>query len=649
MGTRIAAENGYGEMFDLVDNRKEYFQAMIRIAATRTGNRAKKPQLKLLLIVMLLLLPAPGARAARSLAEAWQGIVRQPLERAGELPQLQAAICRFIKLQHRQQIDNASLYSLALIELSQRKGLPSEVRLELTRAAETISPDLAFPETELSRLYFKLGRYQDSLASFLFALEKFRNSHLESYYASTFFWLAIAFLPPALLLLLLLFFLAKYFRIVIEFGNLKLNRLGNQVLLGWGVLLAALIALVPAPLPGLLLLFLGLSLTACRRDILLLLATMTSLLIVPYAYEKGMLSLLALDSSFFRISRQSLTGIIPESKPAKRQQPARNQAQLILQLFSQAENARLRGQYRQATIFLEKIIDSGARLAPVFNNLGNLYLLRNMPHKSIPLYRKAIALAPSAPLPWYNLSLAYLNDSFNLTASSRALERAIQLQPELDTGPKGNGNGKRTISPEERSRPRFMPLTRNFFRLYANSLAGNETFLPEFLGRMMFPGAGRYSYLLLVMLELLLLGMVMKHTPANRRVCPRCGRLFHLAQAGRQQRLCFYCRPRPGRHGSPPPSPRLWRGRLAGVLLPGFYPFISNRRILSLLLLVAALLCGYNQAVCRTGIMAPFPPSTIWLKLLLPLLVWGLNFGLLLLLSYCDYRLAAGAESRRKG
>ena len=594
----------------------------------------------LLLLATVLLFPLPG-RAASPLEEAWQNLIRTPMTSADRI---RPAVRKFIRAQHASHLANASIYSQALLELANRPQLPDTVKIELARSAVEISPDLAFPETALSKILFQSGHYLQSFSVFLKAAKKFRNSRMESYYASTFFWLALAFLPLSLLLLTTFLLVARYYRTVSETGRLKLNRLGNLTLLATGTAVALLVILIPAPLPGLLLLALALATLATRRDNLLLTIIMVSLLAVPYAYEKGMLSLLALDSSFFKVSQQNISGLGPDHNEIELRQPASNRSQLVLQLFSQAEAARLRKEYQQAAIFLEKIIAKKVSLAAVYNNLGNLYLLLDQPEKSIPLYRKAISLKKNSGIPYYNLSQAYLRASFDLKESAKALETALRLSPELNRREESRDDFE--PAPTMEMELVFLPLPKDFYQRYADEQSGIETFLPEFIGKLIFPGAGRTSYFILVLATLGGLLFLTVKTPAERRICLACGRMFHLPRSASDHKLCPLCRPRPARSRQTPGGVenRLAISTVIGCLLPGYYQFTTNRQFYAMLFFIPLLLWIYNILICQTGILEPFPPSCAWLQIVLPMFIWGINLAVLVWLRYRDQR---GWSTRR--
>ncbi|MEA3333317.1 MAG: hypothetical protein U9Q58_06955, partial [Pseudomonadota bacterium] len=73
---------------------------------------------------------------------------------------------------------------------------------------------------------------------------------------------------------------------------------------------------------------------------------------------------------------------------------------------------------------------------------------------------------------------------------------------------------------------------------------------------------------------------------------------------------------------------------LGGLLLPGFYLFITDKFFIALCLLLPTLLYIYNLLICQTGIMNPFPPSTSWLTIILPLIIWSINLAIMALIYY---------------
>ena len=597
----------------------------------------------LALLLMILLNPAISCESS-PLGAAWQEIVQAP---GTSVQSLKTATNNFIQKQRQSNINNATIYSLALLEMAALPGLEEEVTKLLTTASIAISPDYSFPETALCKLLFQQQHYLESLSSLGRASHKFKNNPQENFYASTFFWLAIAFIPLALFLLGTLLMMIKYYRAFCEMGHIKLNRQGNFTLLAITTAIAVTVILVPAPLVGLLLLAGGISLLATRRDIITLALLLSTLLIVPLAYEKGMTSLLALDSSFLKAARHTASGLDNDSNLYNNnnevtvRQPATNQSQLLLQLFSQAETARLRGEYAKAEIFLEKIIADYIELSAVYNNLANLYLLQKKTDPTEAYYRKASQLEKNSGIPYYNLSQAYIRQSFNLEKSMQALQMAFKLNPALNQSP----NDDKGLDREENIKLIFMPLPENVYRHFADSQPGKETFLPEFLCRILFPGAASGLYYTVILLSLSGLLFLLKRAPANRNLCSLCGCLFHPSRKLKNKN-CPSCR-----QGDLPVAaafldsattktervkfkPFALMLNVGGIILPGFYQFISGNIFIAIGLFIPLLLWLYNFLICQTGIMEPFPPSTSWLTLIFPLLLWSINLAVLALTRY---------------
>ncbi|MBN2810161.1 MAG: tetratricopeptide repeat protein [Deltaproteobacteria bacterium] len=596
----------------------------------------------LLFLSFVLLLPAVSS-ADDPLEAAWQEFIKAP---ATSLQDLQPALDNFIQTEHQYHIRNATIYSLALLEMAARPALPEKLGNFLTRAAITISPDYAFPETALCKLLYAQQDYRASFSSLRLAIGKFKNNPQENFYASTFAWLAIAFTAIALFTLATLLLTLKYYRAFGEMGRLKLNRQGNVALLVTTVVIVLLVILVPTFLGGLLLLAAAISLLTTRRDTIALALLLATLLVVPLAYEKGMTSLLALDSSFLRAARQTASGLAtstdrgePEADSGSRR-PASNQSQLLLQLFNQAENARLRGEYTQAEIFLDKIIAEKIELGAVYNNLANLYLLQKKAAPAEAAYLKACDLEKESGIPFYNLSQAYIRQSFDLEKSSRALEQAFRLSPELNQGPNPDLN-QTSASRQNEADLIFMPLPVNIYHRFADSQPGKETFLPEFLHRVLFPGATSHIYYALILLFLGGLLLQAKRAPANRRLCAQCGRLFYPTRKLKNSE-CPACR-----LGRLPAATLLLHGegnedkplheervipllvRIGNITIPGFYQFFTGNLFIAIGLLLPLVLWCYNFLICRTGIMESFPPSTAWLTMVFPILLWSLSLSTL--------------------
>lgn len=591
-----------------------------------------------LILIWLFAYPTE-CRANPELNHLWHDIIQA----ATASPEsLQNAIDQFTSRQQQNDIKNATLYSLALLKLTENNELTPANRDILAAAAITISPDFSFPETAYSKLAFREHRYLTSFISFFKAVKKFRSNPLESLYAATFFWLAAVFTPLTLLFFFALFLSIKYYRAFCEMGYLNLSRKGSLAVLLSSLMAALLIIIVPTPLVGLLLLAVTIALLATRRDIIFITILTTTLLIVPFAYEKGMASLLALDSSFFKVARLSTSGInIPENV-AKSRQPATNQSQLALQLFSQAESARQRQEFSQAEVFLEKIISNRIEIGAVYNNLANLYLLQGRAKESEKLFIKAANLEKSSGIPYYNLSRAYIQQSFDLKKSSQALEMAFKRNPGLSADDTPDDN--LTTKLQNRNRLLFMSLPENFYRRYADAQPDKDIYLPEFLNKLIFPGTGRKLYFLLVMLTIGSLFYLGRRAPANRKICSECGRLFHPLQKLKEKQCPVCYLKKQSQTGSQlrditdrPNRPTLSLPtivRLAlGTLLPGFYPLISGNTYIAAGLMIPAILWLYNFIICQTRIMAPFPPSTEWLIFIVPLLVWTANIITLIMLT----------------
>ena len=595
------------------------------------------------LLLLILMWPAT-CRGDDLLGDAWQEITQAP---ETSIQFLEPALDHFIRKQRQNHIKNATIYSLALLEMAARPNLKEDVKTLLTTASITISPDYSFPETALCKLLFKQQHYLESWFRLVRAGKKFQTNSQENLYASTFFWLAATFTPLALFFLVTLLMTVKYYRAFCEMGRIKLNRRGNFTLLTITAAVSVIIVLVPAPLLGLLLLTSGISLLMTKRDAIISALLLSILLIVPLAYEKGMTSLLALDSSFLKAARHTASGLYDETDQPLLREPATNRSQLVLQLFSQAEAARLRKEYAKAGIFLEKIIHDKIELGAVYNNLANLYLLQDRPEKTEDLYALAIKLEKTSGVPYYNLSQTYIRQSFDLEKSLQALEQALKLSPDLNQSPVGDQDNRELEQPDN-MKLIFMTLPKNFYRRYADSQPDKDIFIPAFLRHILFPGAGSGLYFTIILLSLGGLLYQVKRAPANRRICTLCGRLFYPTRK-QKEKSCPACRlsnqptiatllgnfePQPD-PGNRPLTLMLTAG---GILLPGFYPFITGNIFIAIGLLLPTLLWFYNLLIIQTGIMGPFPPSTTWLTLILPILIWSINLVILVLMHYQQQR-----------
>ncbi len=603
----------------------------------RPTSKTRK-QFLLTLLLLVILWPATSLGSNSSEA-AWQEVAQAPRT---SVQFLEPALNRFIPKQQQSPASNATIYSLALLEMAAQADLKDEVKTLLTTAAITISPDYSFPETALCKLLFQQHHFLKSLFSMVRAVKKFQANPQENFYALTFFWLAAAFTPLVLFLMVTFLMTIKYYRAFCEMGRIKLNRQGNFTLLTITVVASVIIILVPAPLPGLLLLAIGISLLATKQDAITSALLLSTLLIVPLAYEKGMVSLLALDSSFFKAAQHTASGLYSEADEATLRQPATNQSQLVLQLFSQAEAARRRGKYAKARIFLEKIISDKIELGAVYNNLANLYLLQGKPEKTEALYLQASKLEKNSGAPYYNLSQTYIHQSFALEKSSQALERAFKLNPALKQFP----NNNKELTTQNNVKLIFMTLPKKFYRQYAESQPEKNIFLPEFLSRILFPGAGSGIYFTMIILSLGGLSYLAKRAPKNRKICTRCGRLFYLTRKQKEKNClpCRFSKQLELSNNSTSETGRLKNRSstlmltVGGALLPGFYPFMNGNIFIAMGLALPIILWLYNILICQTGIMDLFPPSTAWLNSVFPVIIWSINLAALALTYYRQQR-----------
>lgn len=589
------------------------------------------------LLFIILLHPATGF-GSDPLKTVWQELTLAPRISSQTL---EPAINKFLQQQRHNRINNATIYSLALLEMAALPNLKDEVKRTLTTASIAISPDYSFPETALCKLLFQQQRYFASLSSLFRASRKFTKNPQESFYASTFFWLALAFTPLALFLLISLLIMLKYYRAFNEMGHIKLNRKGNLTLLALTIIIALLVMVFQAPLIGLLVLAGSLSLLTTRRDTIIFSLLIATLLIVPLAYKKGMASLLALDSSFFKAARHTTSGMTNIDDETILNQPATNQSQLVLQLFYQAEAARRRGEYATAEIFLEKIITNKVEIGAVYNNLANLYLLQKKDDSTIAYYQKASRLEKNSAVPYYNLSQLYIKVSFDLEKSTQALEMAYKIDPDLNQDPEGI----REPDIKDSTKLIFMPLPDNVYRRFADSQPEKKTFLSEFLSQILLPGSTETIYYILIVLSLSSTLFMVKQAPGNRRLCSLCGCLFYPTRKLKSTN-CPACRQKNlpttastlektiSKTGHTKLKPFTLILHLGNIILPGFHQFMSGNIFLAFSMFLALLFWIYNFFICQTGIMTPFPPSTLWLTLVFPLLLWIINFTVLTLAHY---------------
>ena len=597
----------------------------------KAGKRRKRFLAVLLFLALFLAAPASGRADNTRLEATWHKLIRTPML---TVIGIRPALADFVRARTTSYLSRskAELYARALLELADRQKVPVPVKIELLKASCEVAPWLAEPPTRLCQVLFSRGSYLESFDFFWQAGRNFLLNRSNKHYIRALTWLGAAFLGLALLILTTLLLAGKYFKAIAELARYKINRTGNLVILCGGLLAGALVAFIPTPLPGLLLLAFIISLLAVREDKLMLAIILAISLVVPYAYEQGMLALLAQGTPALDLSAAPAESRAPGNRD-RREKETNSLTHRTLQLYTQAESARLQGNYQLATRNLETIVSSKIRLAAIYNNLGNLYLLLDQPEKSIAMYQEAIKLDPGTGAPYFNLSQAYLRSSFDLEKSALALAMALKKSPELNREINNPEVGQQNVM-----NLIFMPLPYDFYRRYACSLPEIRNIQSDFLGKILFPKAEPISYYLFVLITLGAVLVLLWRDPDDHQLCIVCGRLFHLPRAIRKQKLCPFCRPGLlGRRHSPTRmNSYLDLLTTIGAILPGFYPFMTNRRLLAFCFFIPLLLWVYNLLICETGIMALFPPSTNWVKLFLPAVIWASSLILLVKLRSLD-------------
>jgi len=527
---------------------------------------------------------------------------------------------------------NATVYSLALLSLAQQ----AHERHDETGAgtlidqAAILSPDFSFPCQARSQWYFFQKQWLPSLHSCFTGTKLFFSNYLDrlQFFAGLCF--ALAFLPLWLFVCFQSTLALKYFRALRENWERRFNKTTGTALLF--AVLAAANALLWRPtmlLPGLMLVFTCAFSLYTFKEKLCSLILVALLAISPFAYLHGLKIIDCTISPFFQsVMAVNFDRYLEEDKRhISLVQPGRTSERL--QLFSLATAAGKEKNISAAIELFEKLVRRDPHPeAAVYNNLGNYYYLNNQIESAVAAYKKAIAINPHSGIYHYNLSHAYIRESFSLAQSEAAFVQAWKLSPEIinrQLAKRDNANGPVLVQ-----EPLPWPYVYHFVRNHVLSPGFNNDFYRHYFS----PWGGSAGYFAFISIILIALGIIWVKTDASERFCPLCGLKFH-GIGSRMTDTCPSCLYISRQEVSDSFAMRqrkkirsfswLMDGVLlaTGLTVPGTYQVALGQTVRGIVMLGGSFAILSSFVLVSRGLMhlSIFPPGSAWGAMVFPLLL----------------------------
>jgi len=526
---------------------------------------------------------------------------------------------------------NASDYSLALLALAQQAHERHDETGTgtLIDQAAILSPDFSFPYQARSQWHFSRKQWVSSLHSCFTGMKIFFSNYLDKlqFFAGLSF--ILAFLPLWLLLGTQSILTLKYFRALKENWERHFNKTTGTALL-FAVLLAAN-AMLWQPtmlLPGLMLLFTCAFPLYTFKERFCSLILVALLAISPFAYLNGLKIIDCTSSPFFQsVLTVNFDHYLEKDKHnISMEQGGRTGGKL--QLFTLATAAGKEKNISAAISLFEKLIRRDRHPeAAVYNNLGNYYYLNNQIEAAVAAYKKAISINPHSGIYHYNLSHAYIRESFSLAQSEAAFIQAWKLSPDIinrQLSKRDNANGPILVQ-----EPLPWPYVYQFVKNHSLASELKNDFYRQYFA----PWDGSASYLAFIGIILLIFGIIWIKTDAAERFCPLCGLKFH--GIGRITDACPSCLHISRQNVSDSFAIRqrkkirsfswLMDGLfiVTGLIVPGTYQVALGQMVRGIMMLCGSFTILSSFALVSRGIVhvSIFPPGSAWGPLVIPLLL----------------------------
>ena len=535
---------------------------------------------------------------------------------------------------------NATPYSFALLVLAQdaHDRHDDAGAITLSDQALKLSPGFSFPYQARSQLYFAREQWFSSLKSSLSGLKRVFSNYLERLQLFAGASFVFAFLPLWLFVIVHITLSLKYFRSLRKSWERRFDKKTAAIIL-FAVLFAAN-ALIYRPtmlLPGLLLLFICFFPFYSFREKFCSFIIMFFLILSPFAYFNGMKIIDNINSPFF----QSVMAINFDSYKNEDQQhifqsPASTAGQR-LRFFSQAVIAGKEKRPTAAIAILEQLIRKDPHpTAAIYNNLGNYYYMDNQIEAAISAYRKAIKVDPSSGIYHYNLSHAYIKESFSLNRSEASFIQAWKLSPEIvDRQLEKGQNANEAILVH-------MPLPWSYTYNFVATHSPTAGLKGDFFRIYFSPRGGTAFYLIFMGIVVFIMSISWIKRDSSGRFCPLCGTWFH--GVGRTSAFCPSCLYVSRQSISDSFTTRqrkkirgfswLMDGFffLIGFVVPGTYQLALGQTVRGVLMLCGSFMITGSFFLLHKRIVtiALFPPGSVWGPLVIPLLLlvvfWLVNY-----------------------
>jgi tetratricopeptide (TPR) repeat protein len=207
-------------------------------------------------------------------------------------------------------------------------------------------------------------------------------------------------------------------------------------------------------------------------------------------------------------------------------------------LFTLGLMGKREGRYTQAEEWYKKSIQQAPQFDGALSNLGNVYLAKKQIDTAITSYQQAVDINPNKGAYYYNLYRAYSQETFLSGKTSKAFEKARQLDPKLIDyyAAIDAPNINRQVIDEVLTAPKF-------WKRLLNRFVGKEG-LPYRLFMAWFDKIPSRIFMVPVFFLGFLIGMsryAYRKRFLNR--CPMCGSptfRFYLG-ASDQESICFNC------------------------------------------------------------------------------------------------------------
>jgi len=559
----------------------------------------------------------------------WQDFLQAYKNR--NLQEIDDTLNKLLAVRKNSGFANATSYSLALLSLAQdaHERHDDTGAKALVDKSLNLSPDYSFPYKAESQLYFARKQLLSSLNFCFSGIKILFSNYLERLQLLAGICFVFVFLPLWLFVIIHIVLSLKYFRALRESWERQLDGKSAEIILF--ALLFSSNALIWKPfmlLPGLMLLFICFFPYYSFREKVCSLVLILLLTISPFAYLNGIKIIDSIRAPFFQSAMSINFDSYQDSDRQNIIQPQPTAAGQKLRLFSQAVIAGKEKRAAAAISFLEELTRKDTHpTAAIYNNLGNYYYMDDQIEAAISAYKKAIDINPSNGIYHYNLSHAYIKESFSLSQSEASFIQAWKLSPEIVDRQLAKGqNAKAPVLIHE-------PLPWSYAYHYVTGHPLSSGLKSDFFRQYFSPCGGTVSYLAFIGIIVLIMSILWIKMDSSRQFCPLCGIRFH--GIGRISDACPSCL-HLGRQTAND-SFAIKQGKkirsfswlmdgfffLAGFVVPGTYQLALGQTGRGVLMLCGSFAIAGSMLLLHERMMniALFPPGSAWGPQVFPLLL----------------------------